>query len=474
MKLTQFLNEEKINKARWQKYLSQVPMLKVSISILEKINKKGFKAYVVGGCVRDIVLGTKPKDIDIATNMPIPELEKLFKTYDIGKSKEFGIILAKSGGFDFEIAQFRRDGKYKDGRRPDKVEICQSFQQDASRRDFCINAMAVDAQGNIIDYFDGQKDIKNKVIKTVGNPNDRFAEDHLRMMRAVRFASRLEFKIEPKTKKAIKQHKENIKDLAIERVKEELFKMANQSGDKFARAILMLDEVGILDIILPEVTKMKGFLHQPEHHPEGKDVWDHTIEALKKNKIMNPIVNIAILLHDIGKTTTYVKKDSKHTFHGHAAAGKELVDKIADRLKLSNKERQAILFAVVNHMKMHKALEMKTSKIVKLVSDENWEILKAVVYADKAARLHLFDRKRFQEVVKKCEDIKKKWGDKTVGKIVKIIDGQRVMELTKLRPSKTVGVIIKKVTEWALDNSVKSQTELDKKILEIFKEIKNR
>lgn len=469
MKLVQFINEEKINKARWQKYLSQVPMLKVSISILEKITKMGYRAYVVGGVCRDIILGTKPKDIDIATNAPILKLEKLFKTYDIGKSKDFGIILIKEGGFSYEIAQFRQDGKYLDGRRPEDVKICQTFQQDASRRDFCINAMGIDKDGNIIDYFDGKKDIKNKVIRTVGNPSDRFAEDHLRMMRAVRFATRLNFKIEPETKKAIKQHKENIKDLAIERVKEELFKMANQSGDKFAKAILMLDDVGILDIILPEVTKMKGFLQQPEHHPEGKDVWDHTIEALKKNKVMNPIVNIAILLHDIGKTTTYVKKGKKHTFHGHAKAGKELVDTIADRLKLSNKERQAILFAVVNHMKVHRAIEMKPSKIVKLVADENWEILKAVSLAD---RLHLFDKKRFQDIIKKMEDIKKKWGEKTVGKVVKIIDGKRVMQLTKIRPGPQVGLIIRKVTEWALDNSVKSQTELDKKILEIFKEIK--
>jgi tRNA nucleotidyltransferase/poly(A) polymerase len=377
----------------------------------------------------------------------------------------------KNGGYDFEIAQFRRDGKYTDGRRPDNVEICQDFKSDASRRDFCFNAMAIDKEGNVIDHFDGTKDIKNKVVRTVGNPSDRFVEDKLRMMRAVRFSSKLDFEIEPETKKAIKKHKEEIKDISPERVKDELFKMASQSGDKFAKAILMLDEVGILDIIMPELSKLKDFPHSVTHHPEGNP-WEHTIEALKKNKIMNPIVNMAILLHDIGKTTTYQRLEGKHTYYRHAKAGKEIVDNIAKRLKLSNKEKQAIMFSVLNHMKVKDAPKMKTSTILKMVSNEHWEVLKAVVYADSASRRHLFDKKRHEEAIELCEKIRKKWGEETTKKVVKIVDGNKVMELTGLKPGPKVGEIIKKVTEWALDNNVKNQKQIDKKIIEL--KVKNK
>lgn len=252
----------------WQGYINRNPELKTAIKIMKKLKKYG-QVYIVGGAVRDIVLGENPDDIDIATNAPIEKIQKEFRTHDIGRSKDFGIVVINQGGFQYEIAQFRKDGTYTDGRRPDEVVINVPFEEDAGRRDFTINAMGIDANGNIIDYFDGQGDIKNKVIKTVGDPEQRFGEDSLRLLRAVRFASRLGFKIDPATSKAMKKLSPKIKKVSWERISKELMKMAAQSGDKFANALIILEQVGLLEHILPEITKMHGFKHTPETHPEG-------------------------------------------------------------------------------------------------------------------------------------------------------------------------------------------------------------
>lgn len=256
---------------QWKEYISSNPELKAAVAIMNKIEKAGYRAYIVGGSVRDIILGDlKPHDIDIATNAPMDVLDKLFKTYDIGKSKDFGIVVIKVGSFSFEIAQFRKDGKYSDGRRPDQVTITGSFEGDAGRRDFTINAMGINSKGEIIDYFDGRKDIKNKILRTVGDPKQRFSEDYLRMMRLARFSSKLGFEIEKGTAKAARKLSTNILDIAPERIKDELMKSAAQSGEKFAQYILQLDKLKLLKYILPEVMNLKWFRENLQHHPETR------------------------------------------------------------------------------------------------------------------------------------------------------------------------------------------------------------
>jgi len=470
-----YLNEESALD-RWDEYIQSNPMLYSAVQVLKKINKKGFKSYIVGGGVRDIILGDDLHDVDIATNIPIDEIYNTFdKVFDIGKSKDFGIVVVKYGGYDYEVAQFRTDGQYLNGRRPEDIEITMDFETDAGRRDFTINAMAIDANGNIIDYFDGKKDIKDKVIRTVGNPYDRFEEDYLRLTRAVRFSSKLDFDIDKETLDAIKSKKEYIKNIAPERLRDELVKMASQSGNKFARSISLLDETGILDIILPEITKLKEFQEEKQHHPEAYEdgegrVFDHVLAALRANNVADPIINLSILLHDVGKGVTHKVRDGKNTFYGHAEESKEIIDTIADRLKLTNKERQAILFAALNHMKMPNALNMKSTKILKLVNDENWGVLKAVSYCDDSCRKGLFDKKRFDNIISNMEKIYKKWGDKTTNKMAKIVDGQRVMKLTGLKPSKEVGQIIQMVTDWVVNKGTKDP--IDKLIMKAYKEIK--
>jgi len=474
MRFSDYIVEEASDKDRWNSYLSKVPMLKTSIGILDTITSKGYSAFIVGGGVRDIILGEPLHDVDIATNMPIEEIEKLYKTHDIGKSKDFGIVAINIGGFTYEIAQFRTDGAYVDGRRPESVEIVQSFQSDASRRDFTFNAMAIDKEGNIIDYFNGKKDIKSKVVQTVGNPSDRFKEDALRMLRAVRFSSKLGFEIEPKTKDAIVQMKGDITKLSPERIRDELIKMASQSGDKFADALKTLDDVGILDIILPEITKLKEFRDDPQWHPEQDEsgVFSHILHALRQNKADDPIINLSILFHDIGKgVTATVKPNGWNRFIGHAEAAKDMVLAIAARLKLTNKQRDAIMFAAINHMRFHEILKMKPSKVIDLMYHEHWNTLKAVAFCDDSCRAGAFDKKEWDAVINHLEDIEKKWGDKVASNTVKIIDGGRVMALTGLRPSKMVGDIITAVTDIILAKGIKDQAEIDALIKTTYREL---
>ena len=471
MRLIRYLTEAREQLKDWQDYIRRNKEIKVAIDILQKINKAKYKAYLVGGAVRDIILGNlKPHDIDIASNMPIEELNKMFKTYDIGKSKSFGIVVVKHGGYDFEVAQFRQDGTYLDGRRPESVQITGKFKEDVERRDFTINAMGINAKGEIIDFFNGKGDIKNKILKTVGDPFKRFGEDYLRMMRLARFASKLDFEVDKGTAKAAQKLAHNITGLPPERIRDELMKSAAQSGDKFAKYIEMLDKLKLLKYILPEIVNLKWYRENLEHHPEtrgqGGTVYSHVMAALKKSDTADPIKNLAILLHDVGKGVTLSQKDGLPQYLGHAESSIKLVNAIADRLKMSNQEREALLFAVGNHMKFHKILDMKPSKIAKIVSNDHWDVLLAVGRADEFARGYMFMHKgEFEKIVDKAIKVKEKFGTKQVNKQIKLVDGKHAMELTGMKPGPKLGELITKVTEYIMDNNIEDKEEIDKLIL---------
>ena len=471
MKFLSYLNEAKETLKDWQSYMRKNKELQQAIGILNKINKARYKAYLVGGAVRDTILGIHSKDYDIATNMPMKELDKMFKTYNIGKSKDFGIVVVKQGGYDFEIARWRNDGTYLDGRRPESVTITGKFKDDVERRDFTINAMGINAKGEILDYFDGKRDIKNKVLKTVGDPYKRFGEDYLRMMRLARFAAKLDFEVDKKTEKAAQKLAHNITGLPVERIKDELMKSAGQSGDKFARYIMMLDKLKLLKFILPEIVNLKWYKENLQHHPEtrgeGGTVFSHVMNALKKSNSKDPIKNLAILLHDVGKGVTLSHKKGLPKYLGHAKKSVDLVDIIADRLKMSNKEKEALIFAVGNHMKFHKILDMKPSKIAKLVSDDHWDVLVSTARADEFSRGETFKHAgEFEKIVDKAIKIKEKFGMKEVNKKFKAVDGNRIQKLLNLKPGPKIGKIIKKVTEYVLDNDIdyNNQEEIDKLI----------
>jgi tRNA nucleotidyltransferase (CCA-adding enzyme) len=454
--------------AGWKTYVKSIPMLKAGVKVLEKINKKGFKAYIVGGTVRDLVLGLDAHDVDIATNMPMDAIKKSFKTYELGKSSDYGIVVVKEGGFAFELAQFRSDGSYTDGRRPDTVEIKGSFKDDAERRDFTINAMGIDKDGNILDYFNGRKDIKNKLLRTVGDPKKRFGDDKLRMMRAARFATKLDMKIDKGTRSVARKLAKDITKLSMERIRDELFKSAEMGSKKFAQYLRTLDDLKILQVILPEITALKYKPHTKQHHPEAPDVFGHVIKALEATDTKDPVQQLAILMHDVGKLVTQDigKSSAHHTYYGHAEKGIELVDTIARRLKLKNKDREAILFAVGNHMRFHEIIGMRPSKVAKLVNSDNWEVLKIVAFADRAVRSRSESTdKEYEAILAKAIEIKDKYGINKVSKVSTLASGKRIIELTGLKPGKEIGRIKKATIDWIINNDIDNQKEVDDYIL---------
>lgn len=455
MKLTKYL--EAISKFdQWQDYIDRIPMLATGVEILKILEKYG-DAYIVGGAVRDIVSGNKePDDIDIATNVSMDKIEELFKSHSIGKNKDFGIVVINYKGFEYEIAQFRKDSTYSDGRHPDSVEIVMSFKDDAERRDFTINAMAIDSDGNVIDHFDGMEAIQSKILKTVGDPNRRFKEDYLRMLRMTRFASRLGYDIDTETKDAVKANAHNIANISPERILKELLKMAEQSGDKFADAILQLEEVGLLKYILPEFLEMKDFEHTPETHPEAPDVAGHVLAALRSSQVADPIINLGILLHDIGKIRTRSYKDNGNVqYLGHAKAGLSMIDTIANRLKMDNETKDAIMFATENHMKLHDILKMGNAKVFALIKNKHWNVLLNVAYADAKARGNLFSEADWKKTTDRIEDITLKYANKDFqDNIKKVLNGQMVMEIKGIAPGPQVGKIINQTMDWILNKNI--------------------
>ena len=473
MRFAQLLFENN-TKERWHQLVEKNPMLKAAVKVLKTINKHGHSAQIVGGAVRDFMLGkTDFHDVDICTNMSMEDVEKVFKCHDIGRNKEFGLVVVKMDGFDIEVAQYRTETGYSNNRHPDEVTFVNDFKSDSARRDFTINSKGIDASGRIHDHHGGVKDLKNKVIRTVGDPNERFGEDALRLLRSIRFASRLGFDIENETKKAIKRHSHTIHSVSPERIRDELFKMAGEDGKSFARSIQLMDRTGLLKQILPEVKSLQGFVQNMRHHPEGNNVFDHTIEALKTNNEKNPLVNLGILFHDLGKGSTYKYNDEKgHTFYSHDVAATAPIEAIAKRLKFTNDEKEALLFVATKHMHFHKVAEMKPAKMMDMLKHKHFPILKSVSHADDSCRGSKWQPERWDKVMEKIAEVEAQWKDNLSGTKTKFVDGKRVMELCNIKPSKMVGDIINKVQEWVINNNVKDEEMIDKKIVSVFNRMK--
>jgi tRNA nucleotidyltransferase/poly(A) polymerase len=430
-------------------------MDRLAIEILRILNQHG-DSCVVGGCVRDHLLGLESNDIDIATNVPMKKIAELFETFDIGKNKDFGVVVVKYKGETFEIAQFRKDSSYSDGRHPDKIEIADSFKEDCLRRDFTINALGLDSDENIIDHVGGTEDILNRVIRCVGDPFERFQEDYLRMLRAVRFASKFSFEIEDGAREAIKQNAHKIIEISQERITQELIKMASCSGYTFANSIKLMDEVGLLKHILPDIFRMKAFPHNPKHHPEG-GVFEHTLSALRVNKEKNSLLNLAILFHDVGKPETYKNRDGKHTYYNHDYVGYKMIQEIFKNMKIDNKTIDVVSFCAREHMKLHLFNKMRKSKVIKLIIDDRWPILKKVGYADCFSRGVGFGEKDWPLLENKLTEL-----DVDQYSIMKKkINGDLIMKTKGIKSSPLVGEILKKTFDWVVDNKIDIETQWD-------------
>lgn len=339
--------------------------LQAALHIITHLVENGYQALFAGGYVRDMVMGKGEKgDIDIATNA-VPETISRIFPHTIGVGEQFGVMIVVQRGIPFEVATFRSDVGIKDGRHPEGV-VFTDAKNDALRRDFTINGMFYDPiTDKVIDYVGGMKDIDARLIRAIGEPEQRFKEDYLRMLRAIRFAARFDFQIDESTWTALKSHTEKIAGISTERIFDELGKMLLQKNPH--RSILLLKETGLLSFVLPEVDALSGIPQPPEYHPEG-DVFDHTIKALG---ILKPepseVLAWSILLHDIGKPATFKIKD-RIRFNNHDRIGANLAVEVLRRLKASNALIDGVESCVENHMNFMNVTKMRLSTLKKFLS----------------------------------------------------------------------------------------------------------
>jgi poly(A) polymerase len=348
--------------------------------IIETLRQRGFQAYLVGGCVRDLLLQREPADYDIATSATPAQVMEIFPdTYAVGA--QFGVVLVPlypvpsvvepsavdlQKGSPIEVATFRSDHGYSDGRRPDEVRFSQHPQEDVARRDFTINGMMLDPMsGEVLDFVGGREELASGILRAIGDPAQRFAEDKLRMLRAVRFAARFEFEIEANIFAAIERAAHEINIVSRERVRDELTKMLTEGHGR--RAFLLLDESGLLKEILPEISAMKGVQQPPEFHPEG-DVFAHTLLLLENlPNPCPPTLAWGALLHDVGKPATFRVAPDRIRFDNHVDVGVKIAEEICERLRFSNHDTAQILALVDNHMRFSHATRMNQSTLKKFL-----------------------------------------------------------------------------------------------------------
>lgn len=338
-----------------------------ALEIVKQLRGAGYEAYFAGGSVRDMLMGNPPHDIDVATSAHPDHVLKLFdKVIPVGL--KYGVVLVVVDGKPYEVATFRRDETYTDGRHPEGVRFS-SPQEDALRRDFTINGLFYDPIAKkIIDYVGGQEDIKNKIIRTIGDPHERFSEDKLRLMRAVRFACRLDFVIEAKTLEAIKKLSSKIVEVSQERIRDELVKIL--TGPNVGRGMDLLQQTGLMRAILPEVHAMEGVQQPPEFHPEG-DVFVHTRMALEFLESPSTVLAMGTLLHDVGKPPTFAIKE-RIRFDNHVEVGARMAEAICRRLRFSNEEVEQVADLVRNHLKFMHVREMRESTLKRFLRKENF------------------------------------------------------------------------------------------------------
>jgi poly(A) polymerase len=337
-------------------------------AICETLQRHGHQALLAGGCVRDVLLGREPADYDVATDAPPEQVLAIFPE-GLRVGAQFGVVLVARDGINTEVATFRSDVSYSDGRHPDAVVYSKTPQEDVRRRDFTINGLLMRYDtGEILDYVGGQSDLRAGVIRAIGEPLGRFREDKLRLLRAVRFAARLAFAIDANTFAAIKTYAAEIAQVSAERIREELSKLLTEGAAK--RGLALLDESGLLEAVLPEISKMKGVEQPPQYHPEG-DVWIHTLLMLEGLPANTPATLAwGVLLHDVGKPATFrsaAETGDRIRFDGHVAKGLVIAEKICRRLRFSGDDTEQILSLVANHMKFKDAEKMRTATLKRFV-----------------------------------------------------------------------------------------------------------
>ena len=343
-------------------------LLAGALEITRKLEAAGYQALFAGGAVRDLLLGRAVSDIDIATAAPPEVIEGLFD-HTLAVGARFGVIIVMIPPHQYEVATFRKEGGYSDGRHPDRVEFTDA-REDARRRDFTINALFLEPDNErILDFVDGRIDLEKRVIRTVGQARERFEEDKLRIMRAIRIACSHGFEIDPGTLAAIGPFSRTIRQVSQERIRDELLRLLTEGGA--ARGLPLLLETGILEVILPGIAAMSGVAQPPEFHPEG-DVFVHTCLMFEYAGKPNPALALGILLHDVGKPPTF-KVEERIRFDGHAEKGAEMAHEICHQFRLSNELTHRVVDLVKGHLKFIHVRDMRESTLKRFLRQDHFE-----------------------------------------------------------------------------------------------------
>ena len=425
-------------------------------AVIARLRADGQQAYLVGGCVRDLLLGVPPKDFDISTGARPERVLELFSHAGL-VGAHFGVALVRDGAVQVEVATFRSDREYEDGRRPTSVHFERDPKADVLRRDFTINGLMMDpATGEVLDYVGGRADLEGRVVRAIGDPDARFREDHLRLLRAVRFAARLGFAIDPATFDAIGRQAALIARVSAERVRDELVRIFTEGGA--ARGLELLDASGLLAALLPEVVAMHGVAQPPEFHPEG-DVWQHTRLLLENLGHATPALAMAALLHDVGKPPVYRVAD-RIRFDGHVEKGVEMAHAILARLRFSREESGQIESLVAHHMHFKDVRRMKESTLKRLMR---------LPHFDEHLELHRLDCLASSGHLETYELVKRKFEEMPASEIkpVPLVTGADLIA-AGYRPGPRFGEMLSAVEDAQLEQRLRTRAEALAWVLERY------
>jgi tRNA nucleotidyltransferase/poly(A) polymerase len=419
----------------------------IAVGLVRRLRERGHKALFAGGCVRDMIMGVESADYDIATGARPEEIMDLFeRTIPVGA--QFGVVVVMAGGFQFELATFRTEGAYSDGRHPDSVSFA-GPEEDARRRDFTINGMFYDPlDDELIDLVGGQRDIEQRVVRTIGDPGERFGEDYLRMIRAVRFASRFGYGIDEPAAAVVKERAQKIHVVSWERIREELQKILLDDNRKMG--LQLLDELALLVEILPEVSAMKG-VEQPENfHPEG-DVFIHTLLSVSYLKNPSWVLAMGTLLHDVAKPVTIEERDGRIRYPLHESVGADMAGKVCNRLKTSREEKGRIKWLVKRHLAFKDARKMRLSKLKRLLSHEDYPLLAEVSRVDALASTGDMADYDF------CQQMRERFKEEEL-KPLRFLTGEDLIALG-LTPGPIFSKVLTRVYDEQLEGEIRSKEE---------------
>ena len=439
-------------------------------NIIKELENAGYEGYAVGGCVRDLIMGKKPNDWDIATNAKPEEIQKVFP--DSFYANKFGTVTVKTESKDeslkeVQITPYRIEAKYSDKRHPEEVNFVSKLEDDLSRRDFTINALATAGGKSIVDLFDGQNDIKKKIIQTVGKPEDRFSEDALRLLRTVRFATILNFKIEKETLKALEENAEWLRAISKERIRDEFIKIIN--SDRAYDGVLTLHDSRLLKYIVPELEDGID-VGQNLHHIYT--VWEHNLLALKYSaeKKYSLDVRLASLFHDIGKPQTKRGDGKYSTFYGHDVVGAKITAGILERLKFSKDQAEKITKLVRYHLFYYNVGEVTESSVRRLLTNVGSEDIEDLIKVREADRIGSGRPKAVPYKLRHLKYIIDKVSHDPISAKMLKINGNDVMKELGVAPGPKVGLILNSLLAEVLDNPNKNTEEnLKERIRELNK-----